>query len=490
MKKLNRILLVALAAICIVGCSDDKDNTLTVAKGNLVTEISLDATADGVILDNPGDVATVKVIAKPTNAEDLNYYEFRSGDTKVFTVDNKGVVTAKGPGVALLSVVAKNNADVSATCNVVVVGKRITSIEIGALYKNREVTRTNSAGPTFDLSKQLTILPLDADVKLLKYTSSNPEIATVSENGIVTAIWEGEVQIKAEAMDRSGISDICNLKVNITPIATITVGATYKDFSIDNLFNGTANENQSLTITKGTTVSASRISYTPTNATRSTMKYTSSDPTVVAVTSDASNNPVIKGLKSGKATIKIEATDGHGAIAEATVSVYGMLDRASWIIGASSADGSVKDGTDNWGGPIVNLIRDGGDTGGLIKPGAAGGPVVGGEMYFTVDMKQATAFDYCAISGTWSGNFNSGVKVNKISLYGSNDGTNFTTLEENLTVSTGAYNTFLKLQASYNYRYVKAVLNPAYPYNAAGGVNTAAVTHCVVKDFRLAKGPQ
>lgn len=484
MKNIYKLLIVMFAAIAFAACSDDKEDALEVTYGNLVTEISINASGNEIVLADAGDIATVSVSAQPTNADDLGNYDFLSSDQKIFTVDSDGLITATGPGTAILTVVSKNNAKVTANCNVLVVGTRITSIGINDTYKEYTVTRTNAAGPSFNLLSQLTILPVEANIKLLKFTSSDPTVATVTENGVVTALWKGQTQIKAEATDGSGIFAICNLTVNITPITSITVGANIQTVYYNNLFNGTNDETLSATITRGT-ANANRFTVLPTNATRNILNYTSSNTSILAIEPDVSNNLVVTPLSKGTATIQIDATDDSEVSAQIQVVVYGMLDRNSWSISGSSAAGSVSEANgDTWGGPISNIIRDG-DAAGLIKAGAPGGPAVGEDVYFVVDMGQAKAFDYVAVSGTWSGGINSGVKINQISLLGSNDGNSFTPLETGLSVSTGQYNTYLRLAASYSYRYVKVVVtNPSTLYNAAGSTNQR-VTHYVIKDFRL-----
>ncbi|MDR0823994.1 MAG: Ig-like domain-containing protein [Prevotella sp.] len=491
MKNFNKLLIVGFAAIAAIACSDDKNNILQEAASNLVKEITLDVNGGEIVLADAGDMTTVKVTAKPTDAEDIGYYEFRSGDTKVFTVDNKGVITATGQGSALLSVVAKNNASVTAKCNVLVVGTRITSIEISNTYKDYTVTRTNAAGPSFNLLQQITILPSDANTKLLKYTSSNPEVATVTENGVVTAVWKGQTEIKAEATDKSGVFAVCKLTVNITPVTSIAVGANVQKIRLNTLFNDD-NENLVYTVTKGT-ANAARITVLPTTATLNILDYISSAPAVIAVAANASNNLEITPKTGGTANVTINSTDGSNLSAQAQVEVYSILDRSRWTIKESTPSGSVTESNgDVWGGPIENVIRDD-DAAGLIKAGAPGGPAAGSDVYFVVDLGEAKAFNYMIVSGTWSGGINTGVKINRLTLYGSNDGTTFTALGPDRTISTSTYNTMMwldGLNTSNLYRYVKVVVtSTSYGYSANGNANQK-VTHYVIRNFRLGIGAQ
>ena len=58
-----------------------------------------------------------------------------------------------------------------------------------------------------------TVAPDDADNLGLTWTSDNEEVATVDENGLVTAVGEGTATITATANDGSGVSASCVVTV-------------------------------------------------------------------------------------------------------------------------------------------------------------------------------------------------------------------------------------------------------------------------------------
>ena len=58
-----------------------------------------------------------------------------------------------------------------------------------------------------------TVTPDDAVNKLLEWTSSDPSVATVDQDGLVTAIAVGTATITAAATDGSGVSASCNITV-------------------------------------------------------------------------------------------------------------------------------------------------------------------------------------------------------------------------------------------------------------------------------------
>ena len=72
---------------------------------------------------------------------------------------------------------------------------------------------------------EYTILPENAGTKELKWSSEDPEVATVDENGVVTGMKLGETVITAIATDDSIVSATCKVTVMpSTAINGITVG--------------------------------------------------------------------------------------------------------------------------------------------------------------------------------------------------------------------------------------------------------------------------
>lgn len=102
---------------------------------------------------------------------------WESSDTSVATVDNEGNVTAVKSGKTTITYKVDG---MSAACEVTVVGGLTVS----------EKSKTLKVGETFQISA--TVDP--ADVKPT-FASGDDRIATVDENGKVTAVKEGEVKI-------------------------------------------------------------------------------------------------------------------------------------------------------------------------------------------------------------------------------------------------------------------------------------------------------
>lgn len=66
-----------------------------------------------------------------------------------------------------------------------------------------------------DDTQQLTVavVPVDASIRYVVYTSDNPAVATVSNTGVVTGIADGQANITVTTVD-GGFIDTCEVTVN------------------------------------------------------------------------------------------------------------------------------------------------------------------------------------------------------------------------------------------------------------------------------------
>ncbi|MDR2361911.1 MAG: Ig-like domain-containing protein [Prevotellaceae bacterium] len=514
MKKIHYLLtLAACIAITItLSCGEEDTPGYTPEViNNPVTGITItNATADGIVLPDVGATAQVQVSATPANAGDADryHYSYLSGDQRIFTVSPDGIVTATGAGGAWLTVVPNNNAALATRCKVTVVGIRVTAIEIAPGYETWTMTRTNAAGPTFDLAAQLTIVPADASIRTLRYSSSDPSVATVNEDGLVTALWEGETVIRIEATDHSGVYAESVVTVAITPVATITFNTptattTYYQFSLNDRDNrdyshaGPSAEaqltNRDSPMTKGTTTS-SHVRYQPSNATLNTLEYESLNPSILNVETTSDNRLILTPVAGvgGTATIRASATDGHGAYADQVFKVHHMLDQTAWkVIDASAYGTKTGSGTGDtevayW--DIEEALHGG--VGTLLKPAAplppadvAGTPLTvrTDSAYFVIDMQAQTKFDYFSVQ--WNRSMETGSRVRYFSLHGSNDNINYTFLTRIDKASNWQYRTVLS--QAYTYRYLKIKVINASSYNYTGGSGNAGITYWHICNLNL-----
>ncbi|OUO28827.1 leucine-rich repeat protein [Eubacterium sp. An3] len=151
---------------------------------------------------NKGDKG--KLVMTVTPADFTDEVTWKSSDPDVVTVDDSGQISAKSVGEATVKVQVGN---VSASCSVTVV-QPVTSISLD------KKTLEMDALDTYQLTARVS--PSDAADKSVRWSSSDEKIASVDENGLVTALKKGNATITVKAQDGSGVSSTCSVTVKNT----------------------------------------------------------------------------------------------------------------------------------------------------------------------------------------------------------------------------------------------------------------------------------
>ena len=164
-----------------------------------VTSITLSKTTLALEV---GGSETLNTTVAPTNATDKTV-TWKSSDNTVAKVEN-GKVTALKTGTATITATAGGK---SATCTVTVTNVNIFITEI--LLDLTELTIKTEE--TFTLTA--TILPTNATDIDLEWISSNTKVATVSNDGTITAIASGTALIIVSSSN--GVQARCNVTVEV-----------------------------------------------------------------------------------------------------------------------------------------------------------------------------------------------------------------------------------------------------------------------------------
>lgn len=327
--------------------------------GTSVTGISLDPRE--FTLETIGSSFTIKPVISPEDASDLGVV-WESADTKVVSVASDGTVTAIGPGTT--TVTATTN-DGSFTSNCVV------SVKSPAQHVSLDKTSLKLLeGESGKLTA--TVYPLNSTQKTLTWVSDHPDVASVDNEGNVTARKAGTATVTVKVAENvtavckvtvisrvTGIS-LSETTVELKPGETHQLTATVLPQNASNVEitwysdkESVATVSQSGLVTgvgpgettvhavttdegkmasclvkvgtpvRGITLSVSSktlyvgdpsldisATLTPANATDKSLEWSSSDPEVASIAPGAALHAVIKPLKPGKTTITATTKDG------------------------------------------------------------------------------------------------------------------------------------------------------------------------------------
>ena len=232
-----------------------------------------------------GKEATLTATVKPDNATNRTV-AWESNATNVATVDNNGKVTAKAAGEAIIT--AKVG-DKQATCNVKVTAADVAVESVTLNQSSLELVAGKEATLT------ATVKPDNATNRTVAWESNATNVATVDNNGKVTAKAEGTAIITAKAGDKT---------------ATCTVTVTKADVKVTQI---TISGKNTLNVNDVATLTAD---VQPGDATNKTVVWTSENPDVVKV-----ENGKVTALMPGQAVIKATAQDGSNTVGMFTIKV-------------------------------------------------------------------------------------------------------------------------------------------------------------------------
>ncbi len=157
--------------------------------------------------------------------------------------------------------------------------------------------------PDDTMQLEATVYPTNATNKKVLWSSTNEDVAQVTDEGFVLAIAEGETDIIAEAADDNNIKAVCHIKVEKVSAPGVPI--------VEIKF-----EESPVTIALGE-MRKLEVVFNPVNASNKKLTWTSAKPSVVEV--DQEGN--ILGVSEGKAIISAKTTDGSNLTINCVVTV-------------------------------------------------------------------------------------------------------------------------------------------------------------------------
>ena len=201
---MRKLFIFAIAAACIAVAACTEKST-PVKKAIPAESITLSNETLSVIL---GEEAVLQVILVPEDAWPIAW---ASADPSVASVSKDGVV--KGNTLGETDIIAISGR-LLASCHVTVVSP------INGITLNKESVEILKH-KTFQLEAEID--PADA-TEALEWISDKPEIATVDENGLVTAVGVGKATISAKATYAEAK---CEVEVLPAQVEAITLDPPY-----------------------------------------------------------------------------------------------------------------------------------------------------------------------------------------------------------------------------------------------------------------------
>lgn len=258
-----------------------------------VTSVALDKNMLDIDLNTTDTSGTLQASVLPTNAGYSAVMWTVSPDIAEVTGKGKWTEVTITPTKGGRAVIIASVGELSDTCALTVIPKYVTSIEqVG------ETDIALTAGETAMLS--VTLTPADATDTNISWESSDGNIASVDENGTVTAHNAGIVTITASA---NGSKEPCMVQWTLTitpptvPVESISVMP------------------EALTLEEGGTAKLSA-EVLPKNASNQGVAWSSSDTNTATVDGDGN----VTAIAQGNAVITVMTDDGgHTATCSVTV---------------------------------------------------------------------------------------------------------------------------------------------------------------------------
>ena len=239
-----------------------------------------------------------KTITLTLNSEEVDNKSmvWTSSDESVATVVQnmnavyplEAIVIAHKVGKATIKAEAQDGSGMSATCEVEVTSLMVSDFSL----------QTASVVRTIPTQLEAKVSPDEADNKKLKWTSLTPDVATITEDGMMTGLKIGTAKVKAETTDGSNLSGVFEVQVIGLPVSTISMPAESSIVKTESM----------------------KLEYSilPLASDNQKLKW-SSNATYIASVDESTG--VITAHKVGDAVITATATDGSGISASTTIHV-------------------------------------------------------------------------------------------------------------------------------------------------------------------------
>ena len=211
----------------------------------------------------------------PVNTNDEKFVTFTSSNTDIVSVDEEGLITGEGVGMATITIVSVSNPDQFLTIEVTVNKNVMLSTSMSNLYV------------TVGMDEPLIYETND----LVTFRSSDDNIASVSDEGIVTGVKEGTTTIIVTSVTDNTVT--ISIPVYVRKIVALSITNFVAELVIGDVGQVMVDSNDDYT-------------------------FNSSDETILTV----NDNGYVTGISAGQASITVRSTYDDTVYETITIKVY------------------------------------------------------------------------------------------------------------------------------------------------------------------------
>jgi uncharacterized protein YjdB len=254
------------------------------------------------------DDATLQIVATiaPSNATMLGL-AWTVDNPTVATVDNNGLLTAFVDGDVLVRAETQDGTALWDTVRIYVSNQIVPVASITTTAMSGQASINTLGG---SLTFLADVLPTYASNRNVVWSVTDENIATIDNNGVLTARRNGTTKVVATSVDGSRVSGSIDVQISGQPIYL-----------------------ESIIIQGGAAISSAfanlqlSASFLPSNASAPNIVWSVSDNSIAGI----SNTGLLQAYRNGQITVKATATDGSGVVGTLLVSITNQLVDATAI---------------------------------------------------------------------------------------------------------------------------------------------------------------